>query len=159
MPAPLRGQAHASGAWARWLGGGCSLGCVVLLLTAVAGVALGGAPVLIRAVFANFNCLPGEFPKYPGSTVMNYTYDLNAGRAGSVCRMTFVTGDSESRVHAFFESKLNTGNWQVTSDVPAGDSTGGQIIFEGRKTGRPHGFVIVSPGAGDKSQIVVELDS
>jgi hypothetical protein len=131
---------------------------VVLVAAVVATVAFGGNALLASLFYRVTYCLPGDFPKYPGSSETGYSYELNAPKPGSVCHMTFVTGDSESRVYAFYESKLNTGNWQVTSDLPSGDGTGGQIMFEGKKTGRPHGSVIVEPYGGDQAQIIVEVD-
>ena len=152
-PWPPAGQPRPSYAWMWWLGGCGSLGCVVLVALALATVFFGGNVLFDRVVTNALVCLPGDFPRYPGSTVLSYQSTLNWPKPGGTCLMTFVSGDSESRVYSFYEGRLNTGNWQVSADVPSGDASGGQITFQDRHIATTHGLVLVGPYGGEQEPL------
>jgi len=67
------------------------------------------------------------------------TYELNGAYPGTVCHIVLESNDDVATVTAFYESRLNTGAWQVTSS----GSQGGKITFQPSRSEAPFGTVQV----------------
>ena len=100
-------------------------GCALIVVVVIAGAFIGGAALYHYYQQTGFNCLPSDFPAYPGTGPGAYNYELNGTAPGTSCNMVFHSNDSTSTVLDFYESRLGTGDWQITSS----NRDGGQIIF------------------------------
>ena len=90
-------------------------GCALIVVLVIAGAAIGGAALYNHFRQTGFNCLPSDFPAYPGLGPGAYSYQLNGSVPGNSCNMVFRSKDSTSAVLDFYESRLGTSGWQVTS--------------------------------------------
>jgi hypothetical protein len=131
-----------------WGLGGCSL----IVVVAIAGAFIGGAALYHYYQQTGFNCLPSDFPAYPGTGPGAYNYELNGTVPGSSCNMVFQSHDSTSTVLDFYESRLGTGSWQITSS----NRDVGQIIFSKVNTTNTKGTVQVLAKDG-YTQITIQL--
>jgi len=148
---PLRPR--GSRTWIWWLAGGCAL-----LLLIGAGGAIWGALSLVNAVqHGALNCLPSDFPSYPGATITReYTYFGGGVAPGDSkeCQMTLESDDDSATVSDFYASRLDSGDWTVT----ANDSANGQIRFH--RVSRPLTMGILDLLArGQHTEIQLKLDS
>lgn len=94
--------------------------------------AIWGVVSLIRTVNSvgpvPSNCLPSDFPDYPGATVGDVSEFTGAGAPpgySEECQMTFESTDGPATVRDFYASRLNSGDWTVTSS----DATTGEVKF------------------------------
>jgi hypothetical protein len=150
---PVSPAPRGSNACIWWLAGGCAL--VVVLV--IAGVALAGSALTYRFQHGGFSCLPSDFPTYPGSTLGGETYDLNAPTPGNSCHMVFESKDGVATVMDFYASRLDAGDWHVTSS----SQTSGQIAFRKVKNVKKmstNGTVDVAV-RGSGTEITVQLYS
>jgi len=142
--------------WIWWVAGGCAL-----LLVIGMGGAIWGVVSLIKTVNSigpvPSNCLPSDFPGYPGASVGDVSEFTGAGAPrgySEECQMTFESNDDSATVRDFYASRLNSGDWAVTSN----DGATGKIKF--RRVSRP-----VTVGAldissrGQHTAIQVTIDS
>ncbi len=97
-------------------------------------------------------CLPRDFPKYEGTTTVGWR--SFEGTSGSTCDMSFQSGDSADQVTAFYQARLNQGDWRVLSASEAD----GTITFERVSNGRQHGKIQVY-GRGTESSFEVHFSS
>jgi hypothetical protein len=88
-----------------WLGGCFGCGCLTMVLVLVASLALG----LAAAVNTGINCVPSDFPEYPGAVWGGW------GASNVGCVDTRLTFGSSSDVINFYSSKLSDGPWLITS--------------------------------------------
>jgi hypothetical protein len=140
------------------LGGGCALGCllviVAIVVLAFTGVSLGAHSLLDRLRHGGFSCLPSTFPAYPGATFGGESFNMNAPSPGNQCRMIYETNDSVSTVIDFYQSKLSHGEWQVA----ATDATSGRVEFRSTQHRETTGAVTAVP-QNDHTEITIELDT
>lgn len=144
-PAPRQ-----SNAWIWWLAGGCA----VVVVLVIAGAALGAVGLKNRFVQGGFSCLPSSFPKYPGSSFAGENYTLNGATPGNACQVMFESNDSPTAVVDFYASRLDTGDWRVTTS----DSTAGVVMFRSVKKARVTGTVSVAVH-GSRTEVTVQLYS
>jgi hypothetical protein len=139
--------------WIWWVAGGCAL----VLVLAIVGGAIGIASLVNSFQHGGLTCLPSDFPKYPGTTVVNEQTFYGGGVApgdSKSCRMTLDSSDNVATVTAYFRDKLNSGDWKVAS---YSDSSG-QIQFQ--RVSRPLTVGTVELlGRGSSSEINITLDS
>ena len=149
MVVPLCGTAGR--VW--WVAGGCAL----VLVLAVVGGAIGIASLVNSFQHGGLTCLPSDFPGYPGATVVNENSSFGTGAApgdSKTCRMTLDSNDSVATVTAFYNQKLNSGDWKVVSF----NDSSGQIQFQ--RVSRPlTGGTVDLLGRGTGSEIRLVLNS
>jgi len=114
-------------------------GCLTVLLVTGAGVGFAIYSRVQGFLHGTYTCLPTDFPRYPGSANAEQTYELNGAYPGNTCHVVLESNDDVATVTAFYESKLNTGAWQVTSSA----GQGGKITFQPAKSATPFGTVQV----------------
>jgi hypothetical protein len=119
-----------------WVLAGCS---TVVVLTAV-GAGYGIYSFVQGVKHGSNTCLPSDFPRYPGATYARFTFDLNGAYPGNTCQAVFESNDDVATVTAFYQSKLNTGAWQVTLISNQADS----VTFQPAKSAAPFGTVQVA---------------
>jgi hypothetical protein len=126
-----------------WVLGGCALIVVVV----IAGAFIGGAALFHYYQQGGLNCLPSDFPAYPGLGPGSYDYQLNGATPGSSCHMVFHLKDSDRRfvegeapgaaVYDFYQIRLSRDGWQTTT----GDLASGHIGFRNTNRVRTSGTV------------------
>src|SRR5258708_22304404 len=114
-------------------------GCLTILLLTGAGVGFAIYSRVQGFLHGTYTCLPSDFPRYPGSANADQIFELNGAYPGNTCHVVLESNDDVATVTAFYESKLNTGAWQVTSSA----TQGGKIIFQPAKAATPFGTVQV----------------
>jgi hypothetical protein len=129
-------------------------GCLTVLLLTVAGVGFGIYTRVQGFLHGTYTCVPSNFPRYPGSAYAEQTYELNGTYPGSTCHVVLESNDDVATVTAFYESKLNTGAWQVNSSA----TQGGKITFQPAKSAAPFGTVQVAVG-NTHTEITIDLFS
>jgi hypothetical protein len=131
-----------------WVLAGCS---TVVVLAAVGGGY--GIYTFIQGVKNGSNtCLPSDFPRYPGARYAEFTFELNGAYPGNTCHAVFESNDEVASVTAYYESKLNTGDWQVT---PIGSQTD-TVTFQPAKSEAPFGTVQVAL-SNTHTEITIDL--
>ena len=145
--------ARRSKVWIWWVAGGCAL----VLVLAVVGGAIGITSLVNSFQHGGLTCLPSDFPKYPGTTVVNEQTFYGGGVApgdSKSCRMTLDSSDNVATVTAYFRDNLNGGDWKVVSY----SGSSGQIQF--LRVSRPLTVGTVELlGRGSSSEINITLDS
>ncbi len=131
-----------SSAWIWWLAGCAALIAVVTVI----GLGFLGVEFFNAARSGAFNCVPSEFPKYPGASFSSVNVTTNG--ASRTCVETFVTADSQSTVVDFYKSRLSEAPWQVTDSGPS------SVNFLNPDTGAS-GTVQVTPTDGGSE---IEID-
>jgi hypothetical protein len=129
-------------------------GCALIIVVVIAGAFVGGAALLHYYQQTGLNCLPSDFPAYPGTGPGAYNYQLNGTVPGSSCNMVFHSNDSTSTVLDFYESRLAAGGWQVTSS----NRDVGQIDFRKVNSAKTTGSVQVLAKDG-YTEITIQLYS
>jgi hypothetical protein len=151
--APGPPAARRSRVWIWWVAGGCAL----VLVLAVVGGAIGIASLVNTFQHGGLTCLPSDFPKYPGATVINENTYVGTGVApgdSKSCRMTLDSNDDVATVTAFYNQKLNSGDWKVVSYSDAS----GRIQFQ--RASRPLTVGTVDLlGRGTGTEIRIDLSS
>ena len=151
--APGAPATRRSRAWIWWVAGGCAL---VLVLAAVAGV-IGIGSLVNSFQQGGLSCLPSDFPKYPGATVMYERTFYGSGVApgdSKSCRITLDSNDNVAIVTAYYRDKLSGGDWKVVSY----SESSGQIQFQRLSRPLTAGTVELL-GRGSSSEINITLDS
>lgn len=139
--------------WLWWLGGGCLL----LLLLGIGGGIWGVTTLVRTAQQGGFNCLPSDFPRYPGATVTRvYTYVGTGVAPGDSreCQQGLSSDDDAATVTEFYTSNLNSGDWTITNI----DTANGVIRFA-RKSKPQNVGVVQLLGRGRHTQIEIKFDS
>jgi hypothetical protein len=127
-------------------------GCVTVLVLGVVGVGYGAYSFVHGFLSGSRTCLPSDFPTYPGAVPGAWTFDLNGTYPGNTCHAVYESNDDVETVSAFYEGKLNSGNWRVTtSGIPAG-----QINFQVAREAQPFGTVNVAVGK-TRTEITIDL--
>ncbi|MFI5283097.1 MAG: hypothetical protein ACHQ0J_08205 [Candidatus Dormibacterales bacterium] len=139
--------------WIWWVAGGCAL----LVVIGVAAIVIGSVYLVNAVQHGSFTCLPGDFPKYPGTTVSSeYTNVGSNVPPGDTheCQMTLQSQDDAATVSSYYSSRLSAGDWTVTASDPAN----GTIDFS--RTSRPATVGRVQLlGRGQHTEIDIRLDS
>lgn len=110
--------------WIWWVAGGCA----VLLVLGLVGAGVGAYNLVNSFQHGGFACLPSDFPNYPGATVASENTYVGTGvPAGDSkrCTMVLESNDDSTTVIAFYNDKLNSGDWKVTAYI----ASSGQIQF------------------------------
>ena len=136
-----------SRAWIGWV----AAGCAVLIVLAVIGAGFGAYSLVKRFQNGDFNCLPNDFPSYPGVTISGE--NVNFGQTKH-CSITLESNDSVAAVTSFYQQDLNTGDWTITSSDPAN----GAFQFQLRSRPQTAGTISLL-GRGQHTEIQIELDS
>lgn len=142
MPAPRRSRA-----WIGWLAGGCAL----LLVLAVIGAAFGLSSLVKEFQNGAFNCLPSDFPSYPGATVSSENTSFGTTRR---CSIVLESDDGVAAVTAFYHQELSTGDWTITSSDPGS----GEFSFRLRSRAQTYGTISLL-GRGQHTEIEIQLNS
>jgi hypothetical protein len=128
-----------------------------VLVLAIVGGAIGIASLVNSFQHGGLTCLPSDFPTYSGATVVNENSFYGTGVAPGdtkSCRMTVDSSDDVATVTAFYNQKLNSGDWKVISF----NDSSGQIQFE--RVSRPLTVGTVELlGRGTGSEIRIDLSS
>lgn len=131
-----------------WVLAGCS---TVVVLT-VAGVGYGIYSFVLGVKNGSNTCLPSDFPRYPGAVYARFSFDLNGTYPGNTCQAVFESNDDLATVTAFYQSKLNTGDWQdISSDIQTD-----KVNFQPAKSETPFGTVQVAV-SGTHTEITIDL--
>jgi hypothetical protein len=158
VPPPAPGVTNQRPVWPWVVGGGCALGCVLVVVTTIvlgfAGVSLAGHSLLDRLKHGGFSCLPSDFPAYPGATLGGESFSMNAPSPGNQCLMTYETHDSVSTVLDFYQSRLSRGGWQVA----ATDAPSGRVEFRNAQHRETTG-VVTAVTQNDHTEITIEVDT
>ena len=130
------------------------VGCATVLVLAVVGIGIGyPAYSFINHVFTgSHRCLPSDFPLYPGATPADFNLGVNGANPGYSCNVVFESTDDVATVTAFYQSKLNTGDWWVTTS----DGQAGNLTFQFVGGAQPFGTVNVTAGK-THTEITVDL--
>ncbi len=127
-------------------------GCATTLVLAAIGVGYGVHSLVDGFRSGSRQCLPSDFPRYPGAVEGAWTFELNGTYPGNTCHTVFESSDDVETVTAFYENKLNSGNSRVnTSGKPAG-----QINFQLGSEAWPFGTVNVAVGK-TRTEITIDL--
>lgn len=128
-----------------------------MLVLAIVGGAIGIVSLVNSFQHGGLTCLPSDFPTYSGATVVNENSFYGTGVAPGdtkSCRMTLDSSDDVATVTAFYNQKLNSGDWKVSSF----NDSSGQIQFE--RVSRPLTVGTVELlGRGTGSEIRIDLSS
>lgn len=136
--------------WSPWVW--VLAGCASAFVLAAAGVGYGAYSLIHGFLSGSSQCLPSDFPRYPGAVEAGWSFDLNGTYPGNTCHADFESSDDVAAVTTFYESSLNSGSWRViTSGKPAG-----QINFQPATQTRPFGTVSISPGQ-TRTDIAIDL--
>jgi hypothetical protein len=130
-----------------WLAGGCGLLVVVAM---VAGLAFGGLALVNTIRSGGFNCVPSDFPAYPGATFSSVNVSSNG--SSRMCTTVFESNSSPAAVQDFYEKHLSDAPWQVSPGAPRAN----EIYFINTTT-HAYGSVLVS-ATGSGSEITIEFD-
>jgi len=84
---------------------------------------------------ASSDCLPSDFPTYPGAVI------VTSLKAFNVCTTAFTTRDSSADVINFFQTELDRYPWRVTG----GSGDQGTVIFAKQDGTKGSGEVSASP--------------
>jgi hypothetical protein len=127
-------------------------GCLTLVVLTTAGVGYGVYSYVQGVKNGSNTCLPSNFPRYPGAVYAGFAFDLNGKYPGYTCHATFQSNDDVAAVTAFYQSRLNTGDWQVTSiGEPAAI-----VTFQPTRSAAPFGTVQVAVSDGH-TEITIDL--
>lgn len=132
-----------------WTLGGCS----TVLVLALAGAGLWVYSLVQGFEHGSNTCLPAEFPRYPGATYVEFTYELNGTYPGNTCDVVLETNDAVDTVVGFYGTKLNTGAWQVTSRGNPPD----QVTFQAASSFAPFGTVKVAVKTSARTDITIDV--
>jgi hypothetical protein len=127
-------------------------GCSTVVVLTVAGVGYGIYSFVQGVKNGSNTCLPSDFPRYPGSVYARFSFDLNGAYPGNTCHAVFESNDDVATVTGFYQSKLNTGAWQVTSLGTQAD----KVNFQPAKSAAPFGTVQVAVG-NTHTEITIDL--
>jgi hypothetical protein len=144
--APLRAP-RRSRAWIGWLAGGCA----VLLVLVVIGAGFGLFSLVKQFQNGAFNCLPSDFPRYPGATVSSENTTIGTSKR---CSIVLESDDDVAAVTGFYQQGLNSGDWTITSSDPAG----GEFSFRLRSRSETFGTISLL-GRGQHTEIKIRLTS
>jgi hypothetical protein len=147
MPAARRSKA-----WV-WVAGGC----VLLLILGVIGIGFGAYSLVKGFQNGAFNCLPSDFPGYPGATVMSENTKIGSGFApgdSKRCTIVLESNDDVATVTSFYTLQLDTGDWTVASSDPSS----GEIQFTRKSRSATVGDLLLL-GRGQHTEIQIQLDS
>jgi hypothetical protein len=133
-------RASARAAHARALGGSYRRGSVASLLIAGTGLALLSSAYsqLGNRLFtpgASADCLPSDFPSYPGAS------RVTSLGAFTACTTLSTTTDMSFDVLLYFQTQLDQYPWRVTG----GSATQGTVDFARQDRARGSGEVSVTP--------------
>jgi hypothetical protein len=127
-------------------------GCSTVVVLSVGGVGYGIYSFVQGVKNGSITCLPSDFPRYPGAVYARFSFDLNGAYPGNTCHAVFESSDDVATVTAFYQSKLNTGAWQVTSLGTQADT----VNFQPAKSVAPFGTVQVAVG-NTHTEITIDL--
>ena len=114
-------------------------GCSIVLVLTVVGIGYVVHSLANGFRYGSFTCLPSDFPRYPGATFAGQLYQIGGTHPGNTCHIVFESNDDVETVTAFYQSKLNSGDWVTSSGNPAG-----QVSFQVAKNAQPFGTVNVA---------------
>ena len=123
----------------------------MLLVLAVVGAGFGLFSLVKQIQNGAFDCLPSDFPSYPGATVSSWHTTLSATKQ---CTIVLESDDGVATVTAFYQQELNTGDWAITSSDPAS----GQFSFQRQSRAQTFGNIALL-GRGQHTEIEIELTS
>jgi hypothetical protein len=130
-------------------------GCSTVIVLTVVGAGYGTYSLVQGVKNGSVTCLPSDFPRYPGATYARFSFDLNGEYPGNTCHAVFESNDDVATVTSFYQSKLNTGAWQVTS---FGDPAG-TVTFQPAKRAAPFGTLQVAATNGPTEITIVLFTS
>ena len=141
-----------SRAWIWWLAGAIAASLLLLL----AGVGYGIYSVASKFQSSGFSCLPADFPRYPGTRLIEEQTKFGSALPGdsNQCRMTLVSSDDVTVVGPYYQSHLASGDWTVMST----NYSEGSIHFQ--RSSRPQTIGTVQLlHLGQQTEIRIVLDS
>jgi len=121
----------------------------------IAGGAWGAATVVNKVSQPGFldslTPLPKDFPEYPGAHLLSA--NTSYGSSGKQVRVVLETPAPDAEVTAFYQEKLNSGDWEVTST----DAATGVIYF--RRVSHPasQGQVALF-GHGEQTRVEIQVN-
>jgi hypothetical protein len=127
-------------------------GCATAFVLAAVGVGYGAYSLVHGFLSGSAQCLPSDFPRYPGAVEAAWSFDLNGTYPGNTCHADFQSNDDVDAITAFYQSSLNTGSWRVTSS----GNPAGQVDFQPATQTQPFGTVSVSAGQA-RTDIAIDL--
>jgi hypothetical protein len=127
-------------------------GCSTVAVLTVAGAGYGIYSFVQGVKNGSNTCLPSDFPRYPGAVYARFSFTLNGAYPGNTCQAVFESNDDVAAVTEFYQSKLNTGAWQVTSLGTQADT----VNFQPAQSAAPFGTVHVAAGT-THTEITIDL--
>jgi len=127
-------------------------GCSTVVVLTVGGVGYGIYSFVQGVKNGSNTCLPSDFPRCPGAVYARFSFDLNGAYPGNTCHAVFESNDDVATVTAFYQSKLNTGAWQVTSLGIQADT----VNFQPNKSAAPCGTLQVA-ASNTHTEITIDL--
>lgn len=125
----------------------------ILVATAIAWIVLivllfvGFFAVLLPTLqFSGRGDIPNDFPVYPGAQ-LGSAYATSVGGCTSV-QATWSTSDGADAVQAFYEDRLSSGDWTITS------TANGRIDFESTSGPRRAGTVYIRGNEFAKQTVI-----
>ena len=123
----------------------------MLLVLGVIGAGFGLSALVKQFQNGGFNCLPSDFPSYPGATVSSENTFFGTTKR---CTIVLESDDGVAAVTAFYRQQLDTGDWTITSSDPAS----GQFSFRLRSRSQTFGTISLL-GRGQHTEIEIQLNS
>lgn len=129
----------------------------MLLVLGIIGIGFAASSLFNGIRNGAFNCLPSDFPQYPGATVSSEDTRIGSGFSpgdSKRCTTVLESNDGAATVTTFYEQNLASGDWTIASS----DTTTGEIMFH--RTSRPATVGdLVLLGRGVHTEIQIQLDS
>lgn len=152
VPAVMVAPPKRSKAWIWWLAGAVTVSLVLLLV----GVGYGVYSIASKFQASGFSCLPADFPRYPGTRLIEEQTTLGSALPGDSkqCRMTLISSDDVTVVGPYFQNHLASGDWTVMST----DYNDGSIHFQRSSKPQTIGTVQLLH-LGQQTEIRIVLDS
>ena len=123
----------------------------MLLVIGVIGAGFGLFSLVRQFQNGALDCLPSDFPSYPGATVSSWNTTFGATKR---CTIVLQSDDGVAAVTAFYEQGLSSGDWTIMTSDPAS----GEFSF--RRLSRPQTFGTISLlGRGQHTEIEIQLTS
>ena len=123
----------------------------MLLVLGVIGAGFGLSALVKQFQNGGFNCLPSDFPSYPGATVSSENTFFGTSKR---CTIVLESDDGVAAVTAFYRQQLDTGDWTITSSDPAS----GEFSFRLRSRAQTFGTISLL-GRGQHTEIEIQLNS
>lgn len=95
------------------------------------------------------NCLPSDFPQYPRASLASVVISDSLGN----CTIQYRTRDSAAEVETFYKTRLDQGDWAITSV----DDQAGMIRFQRTSLPTTTGYVRIFSFPRQQTQFQIQI--